>query len=183
VTNLLVLVIVLVLTAWLGSLLIQFEREVAAARRRTRTAWDKVEKLETLIAQLQTEEASLTEQLAHQSTTISGLQHQVSAIQTELAALRATGGNRLLVLSSRRNPGDRDWIVTLSNPAATNDGTARTLAKEWLVGREYLVFAKSDPEARERALRRFASRPAMIVKACHPAPATTFTSSSAQADA
>ena len=182
-TTMLMLVIVLVLTAWLGSLVVQLEREVTKARRRGVAARDKESKLGVMIENMLVEEKTLTQQIVDQEHTNADLQKRVDMVRAELKAREAGGRPRLLVLHPRRHPGDKDWIVTLANPNVLRVDSAQPLAQEWATGRDYLVFARTEHDARDRALRRFSSRPGMVVKASAAAPPNIFTTAPPGANA
>jgi len=166
----LILMIVLVLTAWLGGLMVQLEREISAARRRGRAARDKEQKLSEMIENMLAEETSLRQRIADQEQANEEIRHRVDRARTDLTTRQTTGKSRLLVLNARRRPADKDWIVTLVNPTQGRIDASQPLAQEWAAGRDYLVFAQTEQDARERALRRFASRPGVAVKASGPAP-------------
>ena len=81
----------------------------------------------------------------------------------------AAGRNRLLVLHGRRSPGDKEWIVTMVNPTLLKIDPPHPLAQEWASGRDYLVFARTEHEARDRAMRRFSTRPGAAIRSVAPA--------------
>ncbi len=81
----------------------------------------------------------------------------------------AAGRKRLLVLHVRRSPGDKEWIVTIVNPLIIKQDPANPLGLEWASGRDYLVFARTEQEARDRVMRRFSTKPGAIIKSAVPA--------------
>jgi len=160
----------MVLIAWLCGLVAQLRREVSKARDRGRAAQEKERKLGLLIGNMLAEEKALAKQILDQESAASNQQREVEAIRAELEVHLAGGHNRLLILSVRRAPTDREWIVTLVNQNYIRNEPTMPLAQEWAEGRDYLVFAKTDHDARERALRRFSNRPGFAVKAVVAAP-------------
>ena len=173
-TSLLILVIVVVLTAWLISLMAQFRREVNTARRRGLTARERERRLNQTIEGLMVDEKVLTQRIEDQIRANAEIDKTVEATRTEAAARVAAGRNRLLVLHGRRSPGDKEWIVSVVNPTLLKQDPPHPLAQEWAAGRDYLVFARTDHEARDRALRRFSVKPGTTVRVVVPAPHDLF---------
>lgn len=171
----LMLVIVLALTAWLGGLLAQLKREMTKARRRGAAAREKERKLAATIDAMLEEEGTVGQQIIDQERANATLQKRLDACRAELKARQAAGRPRLLVMHPRRHPGDKDWILTLANPTLQRGDGSQPLAHEWASGREYLVFARTEQEARERAMRRFGSRPGTVIKTAVAAPPDIFT--------
>jgi len=174
VTSLLIMVIVVVLTAWLVSLVAQFRREVNTARRRGLNAREKERRLNLTIEGLMADEKTLGQRIEDQKRANAEIDKTVESTRTEAAARIAAGRNRLLVLHGRRSPGDKEWIVTVVNPTVLKQDSSNPLAHEWAAGREYLVFARTEHEARDRALRRFSSKPGATVRVVVPAPHDLF---------
>lgn len=174
-STMLVMLIVLVLTAWLGSLIVLLEREVTKARRRGVAAKEKERKLAAAIEHMLAEERALSQGIADQEHANTDIQRRVDVAKSEVKTQENGRRARLLVLHARRHPGDKDWIVTLANPTVARVDPGNPLAQEWNAGRDYLVFARSEHEARERAMRRFSSRPGMVIKASAPAPSDLYT--------
>ena len=161
---LLIMVIVVLLGAWLISLVAQFKREVAAARRRGQLAVDKEKRLKQMIESMLAEESSLEQRIEEKRRANADMEKKLEMVRTEASATVALGRSRLLVLQVRRSPGDKDWIVTMINPLYLKHDPAHPLAHEWASGRDYLVFAKNEQDARDRAQRRFANKPGVTVK-------------------
>ncbi len=173
-TSLLILVIVVVLLAWLISLVAQFQREVKSVKRRGRTAEDKESRLKHTIEAMLVEETSLGQRIEDQKRANLQIDKTLETVRVEAADRLATGRNRLLVLHVRRNPGEKDWIVNLINPTLPKQDPTHPLAHEWAVGRDYLVFAKTEQEAREKAMRRFSNKHGTTVRSAAPAPHELF---------
>ena len=168
-STLLVMVIVVSLTAWLVSLIAQFRREVSTARRRGMAAVEKERRLNQMIEAMEAEEKSLVQRIEDQRRANTELEKVLDKTRAEAAARLAAGRNRLLVLHGRRSPGDKEWIVTMVNPSILKQDPDHPQAQEWLKGRDYLVFARTDHEARDRAARRFSTKPGVTIRSVVPA--------------
>ncbi|CAK0743675.1 putative SPOR domain-containing protein [Azospirillaceae bacterium] len=167
-TTLLLMILVLAVSSWLGSLLVQIERDIAKARRRVRMVRDREQKIMALTDRMNHEISARQEQAGELERAITGLRGQIDQIKQVLADRGGRIPARLLVLNARRKEGDREWVVTVSNPMLMRIDPNHPLVQEWNQGREYLVFAKTENDARERTLRRFATRPGTVVKAVVP---------------
>ena len=174
-STLLVLVIALILTAWFGGLAFQFLREVAKARWRCRTASEREQKLLAMIKNMLDEEKTLSQQIGEQTEANTKLQNEANALHSHLMKQQTINNKRLLVINGRRQPGDKDWIVTLVNPTPLRPDSHPAVTQEWARGRDYLLWARTEGEARERALRRFHTRPGTILKAITAAPPDLLT--------
>ena len=168
-TTLLIMVIVVSLSAWLISLVAQFKREVSAARRRGFNALEKERRLNQMIEAMQAEEVTLRQRIDEQRRANTEFEKTVETTRAEAATRLAAGRNRLLVLHGRRSPGDKEWIVTMVNPTLLKIDPPHPLAQEWASGRDYLVFARTEHEARDRAMRRFSTRPGAAIRSVAPA--------------
>ena len=168
-TTLLIMVIIVVLATWLISLVAQFRRAVVTARRRGLSAQEKERHLQQMIEAMLMEEQSLFQRIEEQRNANAAFEKTLETTRVEAARRMAAGRNRLLVLHGRRSPGDKEWIVTIVNSALLKQDPPHPLAQEWATGRDYLVFARTDHEARDRALRRFSTRPGATIKAVVPA--------------
>ena len=166
----LVILIAMLLATWLFSLVVQFRREVMTVRRRGKAAIEKELRLKQMIDAMETEEKALEQRIENQLHTNDTLEKTLTNTQVEAANRQAAGRNRLLLLGSRRVAGEKDWIVTLTNPTLLKLEPPPPLAQEWANGRDYLVFAKSETEAREKAQRKFSIKPGTVVKSAVPAP-------------
>ena len=168
-TTLLTLVIVVVLAAWLVSLVAQFRREVGNARRRGMGAQEQERRLTQMIEAMEVEEKTLGERIEAQKRANAEIEKTLDTTRIEAAARVTAGRNRLLVLHGRRAPGDKEWIVAVVNHTLLKQDPTNPLAQEWAAGRDYLVFARTEQEARERAMRRFSTKPGATVKSVSPA--------------
>ncbi len=173
-TTLLSSVIVIVLAAWLISLIAQFQREVRAARRRGQAAIEKEQRLGQTIEAMLAEERSLGQKIENQKNANLQIDRTLESLRIEAANRLSVGRNRILVLHVRRNPGEKDWIVTLVCPMTPKTESSHPLAREWASGRDYLVFAKTELEAREKALRRFSNKHGITAKSVVAAPNELF---------
>jgi hypothetical protein len=173
------LIVVLALCSWLGSLLIQIERDMTMARRRVRAVQERELKVVHLIDRMKHEIAGREQEARELEQTTSGLRGQTEQLREAESARNGHNPNRLLVLNTRRHDGDRDWVVTLANPTLARIDPNLPLVQEWAQGRPYLVFAKDEHDAKERTLRRFSTRSGMVVRAVAPLPAGIFGSDSA----
>ncbi|MEI6557487.1 MAG: hypothetical protein WCO00_03695 [Rhodospirillaceae bacterium] len=168
-TTLLILVIVVLLAAWLVNLVAQFQREIRATRRRGLAAIEKERRLNQMIEAMLAEETSLGQRIEDQKRKNAETEKTLERTRNEATARLAAGRNRLLVLQIRRTAGDKEWIVTLVNPTLQKHDHEHPLAREWATGRDYLVFARTEHEARDRAVRRFSTRPGTTIKSVVPA--------------
>ncbi len=173
--SLLVLVIAVILTAWFGGLGVRLWREITEARARCRAAWTKEQRLLTAIERMLDEEKALTGQIYDLTEAGTKLQGQMESLRSDALKRKTSGSKRLLVINTRRQPADRDWIVTLVCLTPARPDSHPAVTQEWTRGRDYLVWARTEAEARERALRRFHTRPDMVVKASAAAPPELLT--------
>ncbi|MEI8394855.1 MAG: hypothetical protein WCF85_08980 [Rhodospirillaceae bacterium] len=172
--SLLVSLIGLVIAVWLGSLVVQMERELSAARQRVRVARDKEEKLHQMIDSMLSEEKALANTIVSKEHENAELRRRLDASRSEAQARQMAPRYRVLVMNARRTRGDKDWVVTVVNSELIRIDSDMPLAREWAEGRNYLVFAKSEQEAKERAVRRFRLRPGTTVTEIMPAPFNLF---------
>lgn len=166
--NFLIIVVIIALAAWLGNVLIAMEHMLAQSRARVRGVRDTVGRLEITLARLQGEEEAILKEIEKTGDEIADLRQRQVEVQQKLVEAQSRRRPRLLILSDRRNPGDREWLVTVTNPQIREVEAGHPLAQEWLVGRDYLVWADGEREAATRALRRFSARPGYTVKKVAP---------------
>ncbi len=178
--TLLGMVIALILTAWFGGLAFQFLREIAKARWRCRTASEREQKLLMMIENMLEEEKAITKQNEEQTDANTKIQNDLNGLRAELLRHQTSSNKRLWLINNRRQLGEKDWIVTLVNPTPPRPDSHPVVSQEWARGRDYLVWARTEGEARERALRRFHTRPGTVVKATAAAPPDLLTGDAAQ---
>lgn len=166
--NFLIIVVIIALAAWLGNVLISVENILGQARARVRGARDTVGRLEITVQRFQNEEETLLKEIQKTGDEIAELRRRQSETQQKLIEAQARRRPRLLILSDRRNAGDKEWLVTVANTHIRDIDANHPLAQEWLQGRDYLVWAESDREAAERAMRRFGARPGYSIKKVGP---------------
>lgn len=166
--NFLLIVVIIALAAWLGNVLIAMERLTAQSRTRVRGVRDTVTRLEITLSRLQNEEETLLKDIDKTGVEIGELRQRHTDIQQKLTEAQSRRRPQLLILSDRRNPGDKEWLVTVANPQIREVEAGHPLAQEWLLGRDYLVWAGGEKEAASRAMRRFSARPGYVVKKVAP---------------
>ncbi|WP_207462435.1 hypothetical protein [Azospirillum sp. SYSU D00513] len=162
--NFIILLAIIAVGAWLGNVLLSLEASLSQVRARMRAARDAISKVENAISRLQRDEERLRadiEEIAAETVLLRGRQAET---QQRLAEAQAVKRPQLLILSERRNPGDKEWLVTVVNSQIGEIDATHPLALEWMQGREYLVWAESEREAAERANRRFGARPGYQVR-------------------
>lgn len=162
--NALIIVVIVALAAWLGNVLMSVEAVLGQSRARVRATKDSISKLESTMRRLQREEENLTKEIEELNDGIGTARRKQNEVQQKLTEAQSRRRPRLLILSDRRNANDKEWLVTVSNGQIGEVDAHHPLAVEWARGREYLVWAESDREAAERAMRRFNARPGYAVK-------------------
>lgn len=166
--NFLIILVIIALAAWLGNVLLSVEATVAASRTRVRGAKESIGKIEATLAKLQREEEKITKEIDEITNALIDSRRRQADVQQKLAEAQAQRRPRLLILSDRRNNGDKEWLVTVVNTQIREVDANHPLAAEWAAGRDYLVWAESDRDAAERAQRRFNARPGYSVKSVGP---------------
>lgn len=166
--NFLIVLAIVALAAWLGNLLLAVEAAVSQARARVRSVKDAAGRLEGTIVRLQREEEAINKEIAEIGESLMAQRRKQSEVQQALVEATQKRRPRLLILSDRRNPNDREWLVVVTNSQIAEIDGSHPLAQEWRTGREYLVWAESDREAAERAARRFNAKPGFAVRSVQP---------------
>lgn len=166
--NFLIILVIIALAAWLGNVLLSVEATVAASRTRVRGAKESIGKIEATMAKLQREEEKINKEIDEITNSLIDSRRKQSEVQVKLAEAQAQRRPRLLILSDRRNNGDKEWLVTVVNTQIREVDANHPLAAEWAAGRDYLVWAESDRDAAERAQRRFSARPGYSIKSVGP---------------
>jgi len=169
--------------AWLGNVLMVMENQIGQSRSRVRAVKDSVGKLESALRRLQREEEALTKEIETTLAEIVEARKKQTEIQRRLVEAQGKRRPQLLILSDRRNPSDKEWIVTVTNSQIGEIDAMHPLALEWTRGRDYLVWAETEREASERAARRFASRPGYQVKSVATVKDNLYASASAKSAA
>lgn len=166
--NFLIILVIVALAAWLGNMLLSVEATLGQSRARVRAARESVSKLETTIKRLQKDEESAGKSTDEALSEMVALRKKQAEVQQKLADEQGRRRPHLLILSDRRAPNDKEWMVTVCNTQIGEVEASHPLAKEWARGREYLVWAETDRDAAERALRRFSARPGYSVRSVSP---------------
>lgn len=166
--NFLIILGIIAIGAWLGNVLLAVDSEVAQSRSRMRAAKDTVGKLEATIRRLQHEEENVAKEIEECLADTVEARRKQSDIQRRLSEAQARQRPQLLILTDRRNPNDKEWLVTVVNHQIGEIDALHPLAVEWARGRDYLVWAESEREAAERANRRFSARPGYQIKEVRP---------------
>jgi septal ring factor EnvC (AmiA/AmiB activator) len=162
--NFLIILVIIALGAWLGNVLLSLEAIVGQSRTRVKAARESASRLESTLKRLQREEEGVNKETDELLTEMIGLRKKQAEVQVRLSEEQGKRRPRLLILSDRRNPGDKEWLVTVTNTQIREVDGSHPLAAEWARGREYLVWAETDRDASERALRRFSARPGYSVR-------------------
>lgn len=162
--NFLIILIIIALGAWLGNVLLSMEAIVGQSRNRVKAARESISKLESTLKRQQREEESVNKETDELLNDMMALRKKQAEVQQKLSEEQGKRRPHLLILSDRRNPGDKEWLVTVSNTQIREVDASHPLAAEWARGREYLVWAETDRDASERALRRFSARPGYAVR-------------------
>lgn len=167
--NFIIVLVIMALAAWLGNLLLAVQAGASQTRARIRSTRASIARLEKGLKKLGLEEESLLKEIETEGNDILEVRRRHGETQLRLADVQAKRRPRMLILSDRRNAGDKDWIVTVANPQIAEIDGLHPLAKEWQRGRDYLVWAPSEREAGERAQRRFSARPGFAIRSVSPA--------------
>lgn len=181
--NFLIILGIIAIGAWLGNVLLVVENKVAQSRSRVRAARDSIGKLESTIARLQREEENLTKEIETILAETVDARKKQSEIQRRLSEAQAKRRPQLLILTDRRNPSDKEWLVTVVNTQIGEIDAMHPLAVEWAKGREYLVWAETEREASERAVRRFSARPGYQIRSVAPVKENLYASAAARSAA
>ena len=166
--NFLIILVIIALAAWLGNVLLSLEAVLAQSRTRIKGAKESISKLESTIKKLQRDEESANKETDELLNDMMALRKKQADVQQKLSEEQAKRRPRLLILSDRRNPSDKEFLVTVANTQIGEVDASHPLAGEWARGREYLVWAETDRDAQERALRRFSARPGYSVRSVQP---------------
>ncbi|MGQ9371743.1 hypothetical protein [Azospirillum sp. A39] len=166
--NFLIVLIIVAVAAWLGNVLLAVEAATGQVRARVRNTREAVAKIENAIRRLQKDEETLVREIEELGVEIVNARRRQAEVQARLADAQSQRRPRLLILTDRRNPSDKEWLVTVANAQIREVDAHHPLAQEWAMGREYLVWAESEREAGERARRRFDARPGYAVKSVAP---------------
>lgn len=173
--NFLLIVVIIAVAAWLSNGLLSLERALSAAKARIRASNDSVVRLEDALERVRREIEKMTDEMGQLDEEETKYRLKLQDAQKRLAESQAKVRQRLLILSERRDNGDKDWVVTLANPQIGEIDASHPLGQEWARGRDYLVWASGEREAGERAMRRFSARPGFIVRSVALAPETIYT--------
>lgn len=166
--NFLIILVIIALAAWLGNVLLSLEAIVGQSRTRVKAARESIAKLEAGMKRLQRDEENANKETDDLLNDMIALRKKQAEVQQKLAEEQAKRKPRLLILSDRRNPSDKEWLVVVTNTQIGEVDASHPLAQEWARGREYLVWAETDRDAAERAVRRFSARPGYAVRSVQP---------------
>ena len=166
--NFIIVLAIVAIGAWLGNVLMTVEQRVSQARQRVRGVRNRLDKLDATIHRLHREEENLHAEIEELTRDIVELRKKQVEVQQRLTEAQQKRRPQILVLTDRRNPGDKEWLVTVVNQQIGEIDATHPLAVEWARGRNYLVWAESDREAAERANRRFSARPGYQVRSVAP---------------
>ncbi|MBP2227388.1 cell division protein FtsB [Azospirillum agricola] len=178
--NFIIVLAIVAIGAWLGNVLLTVEARVSQTRNRVRGARSKLDTLEGNIRRLHREEEKLHAEMEELMRDVVGLRKEQSEVQRRLSEAQARRRPQILILTDRRNPNDKEWLVTVVNQQIGEIDAAHPLALDWARGREYLVWADSEREAAERANRRFSARPGYQVKTVAPVKGDLYSAGAAR---
>lgn len=149
--NFLIILVIVALAAWLGNVMLSVEATVGQSRTRVKAARESIAKLEASIKRLQREEEGVVKEIDETLNDMIALRRKQVDVQQKLADEQGKRRPRLLILSERRTPSDKEWLVTVSNTQIGEVDAHHPLAGEWARGREYLVWAETDRDAAPRS--------------------------------
>ncbi|PWC81979.1 hypothetical protein TSH100_24850 [Azospirillum sp. TSH100] len=181
--NFIIVLAIIAIGAWLGNILMTVEQRVSQARQRVRGVRNNLDKLDATIHRLHREEESLHAEIEELTKEMVELRKKQMEVQQRLTEAQSKRRPQILILTDRRNPGDKEWLVTVVNQQIGEIDAAHPLAVEWARGRDYLVWAESDREAAERATRRFSARPGYQVRSVAPVKEDLYTANAARSAA
>ncbi|CAO3421221.1 hypothetical protein [Azospirillum doebereinerae] len=162
--NFLIVLAIVAIAALLGNVLLTVESRVSQTRNRVRGTRGTLDKLDGNIRRLRREEEALHAEIEDLMRDTVELRKAQTEVQRRLSEAQGRRRPQILILTDRRNPNDKEWLVTVVNPQLGEIDANHPLAVDWARGREYLVWAESEREAAERASRRFSARPGYQVK-------------------
>ncbi|WP_298372260.1 hypothetical protein [Azospirillum sp.] len=178
--NFIIILAIIAIGAWLSNILLVVESRVSQTRNRVRGARGTVDKLDHAIRRLRRDEEKLHEEIETLMRETLELRRDQTEVQNRLAAAQSKRRPQILILTDRRNPNDKEWLVTVVNPQIGEIDAGHPLASEWARGRDYLVWAESERDASERANRRFSARPGYQVKSVAPVKTDLYSSNPAK---
>lgn len=162
--NFIVILAIIAIGAWLGNVLLAVEARVSQTRNRVKGAQNKLDQLDGNIMRLHRDEEKLHGEIEELMREMVELRKSQTDVQRRLSEAQAKRRPQILILTDRRNPTDKEWMVTVVNQQIGEIDATHPLASEWSRGRTYLVWAESEREAGERANRRFSAKPGYQVK-------------------
>ncbi len=178
--NFIIILAIIAIGAWLGNVLLTVEARVSQTRNRVKGAQNKLDRLDGNIKRLHREEEKLHGELEELMREMMELRKSQTDVQRRLSEAQAKHRPQIMILTDRRNPTDKEWLVTVVNQQIGEIDATHPLAVEWSRGRTYLVWAESEREAGERANRRFSARPGYQVKSVVAVKEDLYTSSPAR---
>lgn len=181
--NFIIVLAIVAIGAWLGNILMNVEQRVSQARQRVRGVRNNLDKLDANIHRLHREEENLHAEIEELTQEMVELRKKQVEVQQRLTEAQSKRRPQILILTDRRNPGDKEWLVTVVNQQIGEIDAAHPLAIDWARGRQYLVWAESDRDAAERANRRFSARPGYQVRSVAAVKEDLYSASPAQSAA
>lgn len=167
--NFLIIVLIIAVAAYLSNALMGLDRAISAVKARIRASNDTVARLEEGLVKINGDCAKITKEVEDIDKEEVQLRGKLQESQRKLLDMQSRTRQQLLILSDRREAGDKEWIVTVTNQQIGEIDASHPYAQEWMRGREYLVWATGDREAAERTMRRFSARPGFQVRGVVPA--------------
>lgn len=139
-------------------------RRMVVANRTYQRSVKEIELLAAIPVELAKNKKSLEKQLAdavnqiaRSKTHIEQLKGEQTALNEELANLKARPKDNLYVMERVMQPGQTLWEVIIANDSYFRDVPNDEFRASWAHGRKYLVSAPSERDARRRAELKFLS--------------------------
>lgn len=173
--NFLLIVLIIAVAAWISNALLGLEQALSAARARVKASNDTVSKLEDALGRVRHEEEKIIAEMTEMEKEEATAKIRQTEAQRKLSEAQAKKRQKLLIISDRRDAGDKEWIVVVANPQIGEIDGSHPYAQDWSRGREYLVWASGEREASERTLRRFSARPGFVIRSVTPANESVYT--------
>lgn len=155
----LVVLMIVAIGAWLVNMFHVLQRQIRVQYRKGKVVRDKIWRVEGVLIRLRKEEQALQKEIDGINKEMLALHSRMPEVRQRLSLEQARHRAMLLILSERRNAGDHEWIVSISNTRIASADVTSPLSVAWNQGRDYLIWAENERAAVERIERRF---PAML---------------------
>jgi len=162
--DLVFLLLLTALLAWVANLSMAVATELREARARVRRVRDRLFELETELDARRRELDAVNAENDIEANALPDVRRVNLDARRKLVEVLAKSRARLFIQSDRRISGDREWIVVIQNPRINEIDPGNPSAPEWLRGRAHLIWAESAEAAAERVVRRLSTKPGFVVK-------------------